>query len=86
MVFIISCHSVTLLYDHDDDNFIAIYMYITRHTCNGMQFAPELLCSYNYCQLTSEYDHLTHALQLGIQAVAGSSAHSTVAQASVSFP
>ena len=31
--------------DDDDDNFIAIYMYITRHTCNGMRFAPELLHS-----------------------------------------
>ena len=25
--------------DDDDDNFIAIYMYITRHTCNGMRAA-----------------------------------------------
>ena len=31
--------------DDNDDNFIAIYMYITRHTCNGMRFAPELLHS-----------------------------------------
>ena len=31
--------------DDDDDNLIAIYMYITRHTCNGMRFAPELLHS-----------------------------------------
>ena len=29
--------------DDDDDNFI--YMYIPRHTCNGMRFAPELLHS-----------------------------------------
>ena len=36
---------VPVEYDDDDDNFIAIYMYITRHTCNGMRFAPELLHS-----------------------------------------
>ena len=39
-------HSRPILLDDDDDNddnFIAIYMYITRHTCNGMRFAPELL-------------------------------------------
>ena len=44
--------------DDDDDNFIviAIYMYITRHTCNGMRFAPELLHSMPTIQYFHTYN------------------------------